>query len=174
MDAIIIFTMPSIKRNIRNPKSSIKYTTHRVGIDENISSLIISLMDYDIKISYAALGAQLAQIDRPFHALQIVKMAGFATGFDVPRISIDYVLEGYEFVRVFWSKMIIPICKWWQRNKGKEGKQLMKEICAIVTYILPQPYNLIQGVISILAVIIMKNGLEKLCLNKIIQQPPEP
>ena len=169
-----MFIMPSINGYIRNPKLSNKYTTHRIGIDEDISSLVISLLDYDIKTSYAALGAQLAQIDRPFHALQIVKMAGFATGFDVPRISIDYAREGYEFVRVFWSKMIIPICKWWQRNKGKERKQLMKEISSIVTYILPQPYNLIQGVISILAVIIMKTGLENLCLNKIIQQPPEP
>jgi hypothetical protein len=70
--------------------------------------------------------------------------------------------------------MVIPICRWWQQNKGKEGKHLMKEICAIVTYILPQPYNLIQGIISIVAVIIMKNGLENLCLNNKVQHPPEP
>lgn len=158
----------------RNTKLKDKYSTHRTGIDEDISSLVISLLNYDIKTSYAALGAQLAQIDRPLHALQMVKMAGLATGLDVPKISIDYTFEGYEFVRIFWTKMVIPICRWWQQNKGKEGKHLMKEICAIVTYILPQPYNLIQGIISILAVIIMKNGLENLCLNNKVQHPPEP
>jgi hypothetical protein len=49
----------------------------------------------------------------------------------------------------------------------------MKEICAIITYVLPLPYNLIQGVISLIGVILVKNGLDKLCIQK-VGQVPEP
>ncbi len=157
----------------RNPKLKDRYTTHRVKIDEDIISLTTSLLSYDTRTAYAVLGAQLAQIERPFHAFQTIKMLGFGAGLDVPRISMDYVLEGYDFLRTFWPKMVLPICSWWQHNKGKEGKELMKEVCAIITYLLPLPYNLIQGVISIIAVIVVKNGLDKLCTNK-NGRPPEP
>jgi hypothetical protein len=38
---------------------------------------------------------------------------------------------------------------------------------------LPLPYNLVQGVISLIAVIFIKNGLDKLCVQK-NGQVPEP
>lgn len=157
----------------RNTKLRDRYTTHRTKIDEDVISLATSLLSYDLKTSYAVLGAQLTQIDRPYHAFQTAKMLGFAAGLDVPRISIDYVSEGHEFMKGFWPKMVPPVCRWWKNNRGKEGNELMREICAIITYVLPLPYNLVQGIISLIAVIFIKNGLDKLCVQK-NGQVPEP
>ena len=44
----------------RNTKLKDKYSTHRTGIDEDISSLVISLLNYDIKTSYAASGCTIS------------------------------------------------------------------------------------------------------------------
>jgi hypothetical protein len=157
------------------PSTRIKdrYATHRTRIDDDLISLTNSLMSYDLKTVYAILGAQLAQIERPYHAFQTAKMLGFASGLDVPKISIDYVYEGHECIKIFWPKIVPPICRWWKNNRGKRGDELMKEICAIITYVLPLPYNLIQGVISLIGVVLVKNGLDKLCVQK-VGQVPEP
>jgi hypothetical protein len=142
-------------------------------MDDDVISLTNSLMSYDFKTVYAILGAQLAQIERPYHAFQTAKMLGFASGLDVPKISLDYVYEGYEWMKLFWPKIVPPICRWWKNNRGKGGDDLMKEICAIITYVLPLPYNLIQGVISIMGVVLVKNGLDRLCVQK-VGYVPEP
>ena len=157
----------------RNAKLRDRYTTHRSRIDDDVISLTNSLMSYDFKTVYAVLGAQLAQIERPYHAFQTAKMLGFASGLDVPKIPFDYVSEGYECMKLFWPKIVPPICRWWKNNRGKGGDELMKEICAIITYVLPLPYNLIQGVISLIGVVLIKNGLDRLCLQK-VGYVPEP
>lgn len=157
----------------RNIRTKDRYDTHRTRIDDDVISLTNSLMSYDLKTVYAILGAQLAQIERPHHAFQTAKMLGFASGLDVPKISIDYVSEGHECIKLFWPKIVPPVCRWWKSNRGKGGDELMKEICAIITYVLPLPYNLIQGVISLIGVVLVKNGLDNLCIQK-VGQVPEP
>jgi hypothetical protein len=157
----------------RNTSTKDKYYTHRIRIDNEVISLTNSLLNHDLKTVYAILGAQLAQIEHPYHAFQTAKMLGYAPGLDVPKISIDYVSEGFESMKLFWPRIVPPVCRWWKNNRGKEGEELMKEICAIITYVLPLPFNLIQGIISLLGVVLVKNGLDKLCIQK-VGQLPEP
>ncbi len=143
-----------------------RYTTHMLKIDDDIASIIMSLLGYDMNASYAVLGVQLSQIERPYLAFQTAKMLGFATGLDVPKSSIDYVSEGYDFIKKLWPKIIPPVCRWWQNNKGRQGKELIKGTSGVITYVLPPPYNLIQGLVSIVAVIVIKYGLDKICAQK--------
>ena len=107
----------------RNIRMKDRYDTHRTRIDNDVISLTNSLMSYDLKTVYAILGAQLAQIERPHHAFQTAKMLGFASGLDVPKISIDYVSEGHECIKLFWPKIVPPVCRWWKSNRGKGGRR---------------------------------------------------
>jgi hypothetical protein len=140
-------------------------------IDDDIASIIMSLLNYDMKTSYAVLGVQLSQIEHPYLAFQTTKMLGFAAGLNVPKVSIDYISEGYDFLKTLWPKLIPPICRWWQTNKGRERKELVKGTCGVITYVLPPPYNLIQGLVLIISVIVIKYGLDKICIHKTIQPP---
>ena len=160
------------RRSADNPKfTRNRYTTHMLKIDDDIASIIMSLLNYDMKTSYAVLGVQLSQIEHPYLAFQTTKMLGFAAGLNVPMVSIDYISEGYDFLKNLWPKLIPPICRWWQTNKGRERKELVKGTCGVITYVLPPPYNLIQGLVLIISVIVIKYGLDKICIHKTIQPP---
>src|SRR6478609_4217154 len=93
------------RRSADNPKfTRNRYTTHMLKIDDDIASIIMSLLNYDMKTSYAVLGVQLSQIEHPYLAFQTTKMLGFAAGLNVPKVSIDYISEGYDFLKDLWPK----------------------------------------------------------------------
>jgi len=141
-------------------------TSERVSrsVLEDASAFLDS--KYSVDDVSAVLGMQLDAVEAVNRPTQFgVYMEA---GVDLKKTIPDFAKRGLDFIKSIIDKLLEKVCPWWKNNKEKVGEKLVASLTAFIigTKVIPEMYSAIAGIVAIVAVYLIKKGLDALCKNK--------
>ena len=87
------------------------------------------------------------------------------TGANLKKMKGDFGRRGLNFLESVLKKLLEKVCPWWKKNKEKMGEKLVSSLTAFIqgTNVIPAQFNFIAGIIAMVAVWLIKKGLDSLC-----------
>jgi len=139
-----------------------------------------SLLERDVEDLYAIIGSQLAAIQAA---------AKMARARIPPRVNKrEFILqrmpvitelpkdEGKKFVESCWSRMVDRACSWWSENKekfgSKDAKTIIRNLAPEIAPAIPAKFRA-GSIVALTAVLLVKEGLDKICEKATTQEPTE-
>lgn len=141
-------------------------------LSSDVIEAVKPLLDKDIDFLYETLGAYIYQIEDPKSAIALAQESRLGFRPQIPRPRMDFSRRGKEFLEKYWKNIIAETCKWWRDNMGKYSQdELISILAGIISKSLPTPWNGIAGILAIIAVILVRSGLETICsLGKSVEE----
>lgn len=144
----------------------------KVVIPRGVVKTVTPLLDMDLDTCYLALGQHLSQVQNPAHAMFSIQSVERSFGIKMPTIPADLATKAKEFLKEYWQNILKEGCDWWGKNKDKSaGATQISALAVAIAPALPPPFNALAGVLAIIAVILLRAGMDILCKNQPAQPP---
>jgi hypothetical protein len=122
---------------------------------------------------YLIFGCHLGAIDSAGNQYTRLHLRSNIGTLALPEGSADYYRKrGYNFLKAYWSNIRKEACNWFRENSGVLGQALIAGLGASIAVALPPPWNQYPSVGAIIAVILIRSGLDTICNTE--AQLPEP
>jgi hypothetical protein len=160
--------MTSKRKGKPVPKKSPVLNVKSMG---NSSTVLLKesvlMLDRPFDDVYASLGMQLEVFESPMKAASWID-----EGVDLRSMRVGFSDRAYEFLKVYWKNICKYACEWWGKNKDKYvGETLVAQLTVVLAPAFPPPWNVVAGILALVAVILIKAGLDTIC-EKVLEEPP--
>ena len=117
---------------------------------------------------------ELAEIENPYLAIKSLQST-FPTIKLELTVATDFKVKAYDFIKRFWKDILTESCAWWNEHKNdkqtsNEGQDIIKGVGDHLKKAIPSPWNIMGGILAIITVIVLRGGLDAMCIEK----PSEP
>jgi hypothetical protein len=120
----------------------------------------------DLNTSYLVLGQHLSQMENPAYAMTAVPQVQASFGARISLPKVDLAAKAKDFLKAYWPSILKESCDWWGKNKDQyTGASQISALAAVIAPVIPAPWGLIATVLAIIAVILIRAGLNALCQN---------
>jgi hypothetical protein len=152
-------------------KQSSNQAQPEIEIPKSVLKDAVAFLDakYSIGDVYAALGMQLDALSAIERPMDMEKW--MTVGVDIPKMKVGYMKKGRDFLAKYWKNIQENACDWWKKNKDKAGDKLVAGLTAVIAATLPLSWAFIPPILALIAVILIKAGLDTVCEKKV--QPPK-
>ena len=143
----------------RGRKATQRRVRPKVRIPDILLKDAAKMLGRPLDDAYASLGMQLEVLERP-----MVAATWIGEGTDLRSQRLYLGDKAREFLKAYWKNIRKYVCAWWDKNKDKyAGEALIAQLTVVLVSAIPPPWNAVAGVLALVAVILIKAGLDTVC-----------
>lgn len=116
---------------------------------------------------FVILGEQLVALETIDQPKRMSTWMGEGTDLKLAINRDAFIEKAKEFLKKFGEAIVKEVCAWWNNNQLADRSALIAALGPIIAAAVPPPFGLFAGIVTVIAVILIRAGMSTVCQTQI-------